>query len=305
MSRIKQRLDLTRPSGGPIIRVRRRRKSGPTRPGTRRPREEQADQPLEQATQQEAQPAAQAEEQQLQQPEQEAQQPQAGPQAEQAEQAEQQAASTAGQPVSPQAERPTESQPAAVLEVTAESAPEPVPAAEAGSAAARESAGDAVPQAATMAASEPEPLLARQGAPAPATLAAARAPEDTLQRDRGDWRSRVAGLRTTGIFTVPQDTVLQLVVAVSSFADEEETATVSIRRVEGDELETIFFRSLTVPPGGAQRVIVDGLDGQTIAVDVQLSSDLLVPTATVTQFFPADGATVVLVYKSAGDFIPV
>jgi len=272
VSRIKQRLDLTRPSGGPIIRVRRRRRSEPAHPGVGHPPEEQAQQPLEQASQQEAQPARHAAESQAQDAEGQEHQPQADP------------AQLATKPAPP-------------AEVRATAAQE--------SSAAPEFAVDAATPSGAIPASEPEPQLARHSAPAPPRETAGGLAADTLQRSREDWRFRVAGLRTTGIFTVPQDTTVQLVVAVSSFADEEQTATVWIRRVEGDELETVFFRALTVPPGGAQRVTVDGLDGQAVVVDVQLSSDLLIPTATVTQFFPADGATVVLLYKSAGDFISV
>jgi len=113
------------------------------------------------------------------------------------------------------------------------------------------------------------------------------------------------GVRTTGVLEVPQDTVIRVAVAISSFAETEHTADVWIRRVQGRELETVFFRSLTVPAGGAQGVTVDGLGGETIQIDVQLSSDLLVPTAAITQYFPADGAIVVLLYKSPGDFIPI
>src|SRR5690606_2351409 len=107
----------------------------------------------------------------------------------------------------------------------------------------------------------------------------------------------VRGLRTTGLFAVPSDSVIQLVILISSFADQEQTANVWVRRVEDDELRTVFFRSLTVPAGGVQQVTVDGLAGQTIRIDVEVPSDLLVPTAAITQYFLADGAIIVRVYK--------
>jgi len=130
-------------------------------------------------------------------------------------------------------------------------------------------------------------------------------PAEESSQGLGDHRPRLRGLRTTGLFTVPADTVMQLVVAISSLSEDHHTADLWIRRVDGARRDTIFFRSLEVPAHSVQRVTVDGLSGQTVEIDVHLSSDLLVPTAAVTQFFPADGATVVALYKSAGDFILV
>ncbi|OUN01585.1 MAG: hypothetical protein BAA04_01105 [Firmicutes bacterium ZCTH02-B6] len=115
----------------------------------------------------------------------------------------------------------------------------------------------------------------------------------------------VRGLRTTGLFAVPDDSIIQLVLLLSSFAEQDQTANVWVRRVEDGELRTVFFRSLSVPAGGVQQLSVDGLGGQTIRVDVELSSDLLVPTASVTQYFLADGAILVRAYKSPSDFVPI
>ena len=135
---------------------------------------------------------------------------------------------------------------------------------------------------------------------------AARLPEAREQAVPVRSRSReVRGVRTTGIFEVPSDTVIQLVVAISSFSGQAHPASVRIRRLDRDELEPVFFRALTVPAGGAERIVVDGLGGQTVEVEVNLPSDLLVPTVTVTQYFPADGGILVLVYKSPGDLVPV
>lgn len=115
----------------------------------------------------------------------------------------------------------------------------------------------------------------------------------------------VRGVRTTGIFDVPSDTVIQLVVAISSFSSQAQPASVRILRVDRDELTPVFFRALTIPAGGAERIVVDGLGGERVQVDVTLPSDLLVPTVAVTQYFPADGGILVLVYKSPGDFVAV
>lgn len=115
----------------------------------------------------------------------------------------------------------------------------------------------------------------------------------------------VRGVKTTGIFQVPGDTVIQLVVAIGSFAPEEQTAAIRVRRVVDEELQPVFFRLVRIQAGGAQRVVVDGLGGEWIEVEVMLPSDQLVPTAAVTQFFPADAGILVLVYKAPSDFIEV
>lgn len=124
-------------------------------------------------------------------------------------------------------------------------------------------------------------------------------------RERDGRRQEVRGVRTTGIFQVPSDTVIQLVVAVSSFSDQEQPASVRVRKVSGNQLEPVFFRALTIPAGGAERVVVDGLAGERVEVEVTLPSDQLVPTVTVTQYFPADGGILVLVYKAPGDLVAV
>lgn len=121
----------------------------------------------------------------------------------------------------------------------------------------------------------------------------------------GGRRLELRGVRTTGLFPVPGDAQIQLAVFISSFSDADETAAVTVRRLCNGELATVFFRSLTVPARGVQQVAVDGLAGETVAVEVALASDRQVPSAAVTQYFPADGAIVTLVYKSPGDFVPV
>lgn len=132
---------------------------------------------------------------------------------------------------------------------------------------------------------------------------------DGHERPAADTKSQTAGpvrgVKTTGIFQVPGDTVIQLVVAISSFAPEEQTAAIRVRRVVDEELQPVFFRLVRIQAGGAQRVVVDGLGGEWIEVEVMLPSDQLVPTAAVTQFFPADAGILVLVYKAPSDFIEV
>ena len=56
---------------------------------------------------------------------------------------------------------------------------------------------------------------------------------------------QVRGTRTTGIFRVPSDTVIQLeVVGISSFAEDEQTAAVRISRVADGGLQPVFFCAL-------------------------------------------------------------
>jgi len=188
--------------------------------------------------------------------------------------------------------------------------PEPQPSPE----PAPEPAPQPEPEPAPEPAPEPEPGTGPEPPPAPEPAPGQREP----QRDRdgssavlqirpapGAQATRVRGVNTTGLFTVPSDTVIQLAIAVSSFADIDQTASVWIRRLDGRELETVFFRSLDVPAGGARRVTVEGLGGQTVQIDVDLPSGDLVPTAAVTQHFLADGGIVTLLYKSPSDFVPV
>lgn len=118
-------------------------------------------------------------------------------------------------------------------------------------------------------------------------------------------RQRVRGARSTGLFDVPDGTVMQLVIAISSFSAEEQTAAVRVQRVNGAELQPVFFQVLRIAPEGVGRVVIDGLAGERVEVEVMLSSDRLVPTAAVTQFFPADAGLLVLAYKSPGQFVSV
>lgn len=159
----------------------------------------------------------------------------------------------------------------------------------------RRTARDRRPDSAVERASEPP----RRPAPPKSASNNTEAPARTRTVDQ------VRGVRSTGIFEVPADTVIQLVVAISSFASEEQTAAVRVRRVTDGGLQPVFYRLLRIGPGGAQRVVVDGLGGERIEVEVTLSSDQLVPTAAVTQFFPADAGILVLVYKSPGDFVEI
>lgn len=118
-------------------------------------------------------------------------------------------------------------------------------------------------------------------------------------------RQRVRGARSTGLFDVPDGTVMQLVIAISSFSAEEQTAAVRVQRANGAELQPVFFQVLRIAPEGVGRVMIDGLAGERVEVEVMLSSDRLVPTAAVTQFFPADAGILVLAYKSPGQFVSV
>ncbi|MFS8535134.1 MAG: hypothetical protein FWJ65_08270 [Limnochordales bacterium] len=289
MNRFKKRLVLTR-TGGTIIRIRRRR-------GTARPRTafdtapelpaelaayatEAAEQPMvtSESTAVEAEPVAQAE--------------------------------AAAQVTEAAAEATVA--PARATDTPAQATDTPVQAADAPAQAADapvELTGAQMTETAAQVTETAAQVTKAAVGPAESPLRAAAAPAEPapgfpLSEPFRD-ELEVRGLRTTGLFAVPSDSVIQLVILISSFADQEQTANVWVRRVEDDELRTVFFRSLTVPAGGVQQVTVDGLAGQTIRIDVEVPSDLLVPTAAITQYFLADGAIIVRVYKSPADFVPV
>lgn len=294
MNRFKKRLVLTR-TGGTIIRIRRRR--GTARPRTARPRTaldtapelpaelaayatEAAEQPMvtSESTAVEAEPVAQAE--------------------------------AAAQVTEAAAEATVA--PARATDTPAQATDTPVQAADAPAQAADapvELTGAQMTETAAQVTETAAQVTKAAVGPAESPLRAAAAPAEPapgfpLSEPFRD-ELEVRGLRTTGLFAVPSDSVIQLVILISSFADQEQTANVWVRRVEDDELRTVFFRSLTVPAGGVQQVTVDGLAGQTIRIDVEVPSDLLVPTAAITQYFLADGAIIVRVYKSPADFVPV
>lgn len=117
----------------------------------------------------------------------------------------------------------------------------------------------------------------------------------------------VRGVRTTGLYAVPSGdgNTIQLRVLISSFSRSVETADIRIFQRVDDELHPLFFQTVQVPAGGARQIVVSDVENRTIEIEVDLSSERLHPSASVTERFIADGALVVLDYRSPADFIPV
>lgn len=113
--------------------------------------------------------------------------------------------------------------------------------------------------------------------------------------------------RTTGFFAAPSGdgNLVRLDVFLSSFSSEEQSAEIEVTRAVNGSMETLFFRSIGVAAGGARRVEVGEVGGETLKVTVRLSSPDLVPSAAVTQMFLADGAIVTLVFRSPEDFVRI
>lgn len=121
--------------------------------------------------------------------------------------------------------------------------------------------------------------------------------------------ARIRDVRTTGLFDVPGEPgdIVRLEVAVSSFATARQEVAVQLNKAVGNELVPVFFRSFAVPEGEARRLELEigDLIGETVEVAISSGSDDLKPSAAVTQFFPADGGILVLLYKSPADFVEV
>lgn len=115
------------------------------------------------------------------------------------------------------------------------------------------------------------------------------------------------GVLTTGLFDVPsgEGNIIELQFFISSFSNRPETAQIQLFERQGDELVPAFSRRVSVPAGGVRHITIEDVENKTIAIDVRLSSPRLHPSAAVTQTFLADGAVIVLVYKTPADFIPV
>lgn len=128
-------------------------------------------------------------------------------------------------------------------------------------------------------------------------------------------------LKTTGLFAIPRGAggLVQLLIFISSTAEEAEQAEVSVGRLSGsrptidrlsgtlpdpEELIPCLRRSFTVEGGEAEKLQIPNLDGETVEVAVSLSSEELKPSVAVTKT-SADGTTIVLSWISPSHFIPV
>ncbi|HHW10707.1 MAG TPA: hypothetical protein GXX29_12115 [Firmicutes bacterium] len=111
---------------------------------------------------------------------------------------------------------------------------------------------------------------------------------------------------STGLFQVPsgEGNAIEVEIFLSSFSNQPENVRVTVNRQSNTNLEPIFFQTLQVPAGGVRNVTLsEGVEGETIEINISPVDTAIVPSAGVVQTFLADGATVTLVWKSPGDFV--
>ncbi len=115
----------------------------------------------------------------------------------------------------------------------------------------------------------------------------------------------------SGLFTIPTvDLPLTMFLYVSSQLDTTETVQIQVNRVTNSSKNTIFQTAVGVPAQGAVQVQFDawslGLIGQTVEVLLRSAEFLnifqLFPSINIVQTFPADGATLPLLFVPPGNF---
>lgn len=120
--------------------------------------------------------------------------------------------------------------------------------------------------------------------------------------------TRVQHLSTTGFFVVPtgDGNIIELNVMISSHASVSREADIVIDEKVGDDVNRIFFRRISVPAGGGRRMIIEDVESKTIKVGIRSPrADGLFPSVAVTETFRADGAVVVLLFRSPAFFVEV
>ena len=131
---------------------------------------------------------------------------------------------------------------------------------------------------------------------------------------QGSRLSRVAEPTATasavnsGALLIPDDPNLTLNLYAVNYADRPAVVHFIVDRLrEEGRVERVFRQELTVPAGRAASARLDAPAGQTISISALLPADvadLVVPSATVVQFFPADAGTLPVLSVSPGDFVP-
>lgn len=117
----------------------------------------------------------------------------------------------------------------------------------------------------------------------------------------------MASLRvTSGLLPIPNNSeaVFRSVhILVSSFAAEASQVPFQVNRLAEDGAK-VQIRSgvLAVPPGGAGRIVLDDVAGQTIEVNLQLPSDALDPSVTIQQTALASQTSDLEEWVSPDDF---
>lgn len=111
---------------------------------------------------------------------------------------------------------------------------------------------------------------------------------------------------TSGPVRVPMEQNLTLNLSAVNFGASDFPITFRVFRLTGAEpMEQIFAREAMVPAGRGLNMDIPAPAGQAIVIEADYSAEargLLVPSADVVQFFPADGATTPKITLAAGDF---
>ncbi|HEX6989165.1 MAG TPA: hypothetical protein VF282_06805 [Bacillota bacterium] len=114
--------------------------------------------------------------------------------------------------------------------------------------------------------------------------------------------------RTTGALQIPEEDNLTLNLYAVNYADQPARVDFALDRLpDSGRAERIFRQALTVPAQGADSIRLDAPAGQTVALSVLLPAELeglVVPSATVVQFFPADAGTLPVVNVTPPHFVP-
>lgn len=112
---------------------------------------------------------------------------------------------------------------------------------------------------------------------------------------------------STGLFRVPVGVgnPITLAVYLSNFSTETQHAQVEIRGKVRGRLVPVLSESVEIPAGQARKVTRGDLAGAIVDVVVTRTSAQLLPSAAVTEFFPADAGVVVHLIRTAGDFVVV
>lgn len=112
---------------------------------------------------------------------------------------------------------------------------------------------------------------------------------------------------TSGPVRVPMEQNLTLNLSAVNFGGADFPIAFRVLRLTGAEpMEQIFARETTVPAGRGINMDIPAPAGQAVVIEADYSAEargLLVASADVVQFFPADGATTPQIVLAAGDLI--
>ncbi|MFO7246989.1 MAG: hypothetical protein FWJ62_03120 [Thermaerobacter sp.] len=113
---------------------------------------------------------------------------------------------------------------------------------------------------------------------------------------------------TTGALEIPDGDNLTLNLYAVNYSGQPARVDFAVDRLPDSGRAQRFFRqAVTVPAQGAGSLRLDAPPGETIAISVLLPAgleNLVAPSATVVQFFPADAGTLPVVSAPPGAFVP-